>query len=206
VSKRTIHLITVAALTLALTGCGHAADTPAPVPTDTAAPAASSAPPAAPAPTSWAAPVDASAAVSAAGLPMLGEEKLAVHYHAHLDVIVDGKPVPVPAGLGIDQLRQLIAPLHTHDGTGIVHIESATDVPFTLGQVFAEWGQPLRANQVGPVAIGTGTELRVYRNGQLVAGDPAALRLGAHDEIVVWVGPTGQQPQVPASYAFPPGT
>jgi hypothetical protein len=136
---------------------------------------------------------------------MLGEEKLAVHYHAHLDVIVNGTPVPVPAGLGIDQFRQLIAPLHTHDDSGVVHIESATDVPFTLGQVFAEWGQPLRADRVGPVAVGAGTVLRVYRDGQPVTGDPAALRLGAHDEIVVWVGPTDQQPQVPANYAFPAG-
>jgi hypothetical protein len=136
---------------------------------------------------------------------MLGEEKLTVHYHAHLDVLVAGRPVPVPAGIGIDEARQLIAPLHTHNDTGVVHIESATDELFTLGQLFTEWGQPLRSDQVGPVTLGGGTVLRVYRNGQPVTGDPAALRLASHNEIVVWVGPAGEQPQVPASYAFPPG-
>src|SRR5262249_26867944 len=83
---------------------------------------------------------------------MLGQEELAVHYHAHLDVLVNGQPVPVPADLGIDEARRLISPLHTHDDTGVIHIESATNAPFTLGQFFAEWGQPLRATQVGPVA------------------------------------------------------
>jgi hypothetical protein len=136
---------------------------------------------------------------------MLGQEQLTVHYHAHLDVVVDGQGVPVPAFIGIDLVRHLISSLHTHDASGVVHIESATDVPFTLGQVFTEWGQPLRADQVGPVTIAHGQELRVYRNGQRVAGDPSALRLRAHDEIVVWVGPSSEQPKVPSNYAFPPG-
>jgi hypothetical protein len=136
---------------------------------------------------------------------MLGEENVTVHYHAHLDILVNGQPVPVPAGIGIDQAHQRISPLHTHETDGVIHIESATDVPFTLGQVFAEWGQPLRADRVGPVTVASGQVLRVYRNGQPVSGDPGGLKLNAHDEIVVWVGPAGQQPQVPASHTFDPG-
>jgi hypothetical protein len=197
---RPTHLLTVLVTGIALAGCTSSAPAPqgstANPPPTTGAVASS---------TDWLAPADASAAVRAAGLPMLGEEKLAVHYHAHLDVFVNGQPVPVPADIGIDEGRHLIAPLHTHDGSGVVHIESATDVPFTLGQVFAEWGQPLRADRVGPLTLTAGQTLRVFRNGKPVTGDPAALRLGAHDEIVVWVGAADQQPQVPASYAFPPG-
>ncbi len=208
-ANHAIRLAAAATFAVTLTGCtGSPAPTSAPAPSpaaSTAAPPSASASAPAPGSTSWAAPADASAATRAAGLPMLGEEKLAVHYHAHLDVLVDGQAVPVPAGLGIDQVRQLIAPLHTHDGSGIVHVESATDVPFTLGQVFTEWGQPLRANAVGPVALGSGRVLRVYRNGQAVTGDPAALVLHGHDEVVVWVGPADQQPQVPSSYKFPAG-
>lgn len=224
------RLAAVATVAVALAGCASSTASPA-APADSSTPTAgttTAASPAAPADTStptagttiaaspawapppvttsWPVPTDASAAARAAGLPMLGEEQLAVHYHAHLDVIVNDTAVSVPAGLGIDQVRRLIAPLHTHDGTGVIHIESATDIPFTLGQVFTEWGQPLRTNQVGPVGLPpAGTVLRVYRNGQPVTGDPASLRLRAHDEIVVWVGPSGQSPQVPASYPFPPG-
>jgi hypothetical protein len=156
-------------------------------------------------PTNWAAPLDASAAAQKAGLPMLGEEMLAVHYHAHLDVIVDGRHITVPAQIGIDNIREAISPVHTHDTTGVVHIESAKDIPFTLGQFFTEWGEPLTAQQVGPKTISSGEVLRVYRNGKPVTGDPAALKLQAHDEIAVWVGPSNATPTVPTTYKFPAG-
>src|SRR6266542_2197373 len=119
--------------------------------------------------TSWDAPTDASAAAAQAGLPMLGQEMLAVHYHAHLDVRIAGTPVLVPAGLVI------------------------------------EWGQPLAAGQVGPHRLGQGEVLRVFRNGQPVSGDPAALRFTGHDQDVVWVGPATAYPSVPATYRFPQG-
>ena len=40
------------------------------------------------------------------------------------------------------------------------------------------------------VALTAGIVLRVYRNGQPVNGDPASMRLGAHNEIVEPIGPT----------------
>jgi len=129
--------------------------------------------------TSWQPPADASAAAAQAGLPMLGQEMLAVHYHAHLDVRIAGQPITVPAGLGIDLARQRISPLHTHDASGVIHIESQADIPYTLGQLFTEWGQPLSAHQIGPHRLAPGEVLRVFRNGQPVTGDPAALRFGA---------------------------
>jgi hypothetical protein len=153
----------------------------------------------------WPLPADPAAAAAKAGLPMLGEEMLEVHYHAHLDVTVRGVTIVVPAGIGIDNARHAISPLHTHDTTGIVHIESAEDLPFTLGQLFTEWGQPLSTSQVGPVKAGPDEEVRLYRNGTRVAGDSAALKLTAHDELVVWLGQKGEQPQVRRSYPFPNG-
>jgi hypothetical protein len=86
-----------------------------------------------------------------------------------------------------------------------VHIESASDIPFTLGQLFAEWGQPLTASQVGPHTVAAGEVVRVYRNGTPIAGEPGGLRFAQHNQIVVWVGPAGTTPSVPATYAFPPG-
>ena len=83
--------------------------------------------------------------------------------------------------------------------------ESAQDVPFTLGQLFTEWGQPLSANQIGPVKAAEGEQVRLYRNGQLVEGDPAGYKFQPHDELVLWLGPASAQPSIPSSYAFPPG-
>ena len=104
-------------------------------------------------PANWSAPEDATLAANRAGLPMLGSEMLQVHYHAHVDVSVRGNKITVPANLGIDRKRQTITALHTHDTTGIVHIESAADIPFTLGQFFTNGvnlSQPLRSDRSPP--------------------------------------------------------
>ncbi|WP_194917183.1 hypothetical protein [Catenulispora rubra] len=153
----------------------------------------------------WSRNPDQTSTALKASLPMLGTEMLQVHYHAHLDVIVDGKAVTVPQYVGIDENAQTITALHTHDTSGVMHIESAKDTPFKLGQFFTEWGQPLTATRVGPVAIGGTEALHVIVNGKEVTGDPAQYVLKAHDEIAVWVGAKGQTPQVPSSYNFPPG-
>ena len=39
----------------------------------------------------------------------------------------------------------------------------------------------------------------------LRSGDPGKLKMNAHDEIVVWVGPAGDKPKVPSSFNFPKG-
>ena len=78
-------------------------------------------------------------------LPALGSEGTALHIHEHVDVFVDGKRVMVPAGIGIDPGGRFISPLHTHDTSGVIHVESPTVRPFTFGEFFGVWGVPLRA-------------------------------------------------------------
>jgi len=51
----------------------------------------------------------------------IGEQN-AFHIHAHLDIFVDGEPFDVPADIGIT--NSCTYWLHTHDLTGIIHIES----------------------------------------------------------------------------------
>ena len=153
----------------------------------------------------WSRNPDQTSTAKKAGLPMLGNENLQVHYHAHLDVIADGRPVTVPQYIGIDENAQTITALHTHDPSGVIHIESAADVPFTLGQFFTEWGQPLSGTQVGPIAIGSTEAVHLFVNGKEVTGDPAKYVLKAHDEVALWVGANGQTPQVPSSYNFAAG-
>jgi hypothetical protein len=153
----------------------------------------------------WAVPADASAAVAAAGLPMLGAEGTALHIHAHLDVIVNGQPVTVPAEVGIDDGAQQISPLHTHDTTGVIHIESPTQAQFSLGQFFSEWQVSLSGDHIGGLTTDATHQLRAYVNGRPVDGDPAAIVLHAHDEIAVVYGTAAQQVNAPSSYAFPAG-
>jgi hypothetical protein len=78
--------------------------------------------------------------------------------------------------------------MHTHDITGILHIE--TDVPkvFTLGQFFALWGQPLGTAVVAGLP---GKPTYYVIDKEKVArftGDPATITLSAHREIVIVTG------------------
>jgi hypothetical protein len=139
------------------------------------------------------------------GLPALSREGTLFHLHDHLDVFLEGKRVIVPAGIGIDPAGRFISPLHTHDATGVMHVESPTVRRFTLGQFFGVWGVRLGRDCVGGYCAGEGSVLRVYVNGKSVAA-PSGLVLAQHDEIVVAFGTPGQLPRpVPARYAFPRG-
>ena len=182
---------------------GGSAAGPASTPPSTSAPAPNSGAPTASA--DWSRNPDQTSTAKKAGLPMLGGEMTQVHYHAHLDIIVDGQPVTVPQYVGIDTNAQTITALHTHDTSGVIHIESGADTPFTLGQFFTEWGQPLSGTQVGPVALGGTKSVHLFVNGKEVAGDPSKYVLKSHDEVALWVGTNGQTPQVPTSYNFPAG-
>ena len=156
----------------------------------------------------WPLPSDARPYIDAAELSVLDAEQLAVHYHSHLDVIANGKKVTLPAGIGFviqNNKAQGITVLHTHDTTGIIHIESAKNKPYTLGQVFTEWGVALDADQVGGLHVDDTHVLQAYVNGRRFTGDPATIRLRKHLEIALWYGPKGETPTVPKSYKFPAG-
>jgi hypothetical protein len=153
----------------------------------------------------WPAPADAAAAVRAAGLPMLGSEGAIEHIHAHLDVLVDGQAVAVPSDIGIDRTRGTISPLHTHDSTGVVHIESPVKRQFSLGEFFSEWQVSLSADNIGALRAGDAKSLRVFVNGKAQTGNPAGLMFGAHDEIAVLYGVPKQGESIPSKYDFPAG-
>jgi hypothetical protein len=144
--------------------------------------------------------------VAAAGLPY-AEEMLEVHYHAHLDVTVDGDKVEVPPYLGFVRKGEdvQLAPLHTHDDSGVIHIENSVPATFVLGQVFVEWGVRFTKNCLGPYCSGHGKELGVFVNGARYSGDPTRLVLKSHQEIAIVYGDAGSLPTPPSSYDFPSG-
>jgi hypothetical protein len=153
----------------------------------------------------WPAPSDATAAARNAGLPMLSSEGMVEHIHVHLDVLADGQKVPVPANIGIDVARRGISPLHTHDDSGVIHIESPVKRQFSLGEFFTEWGVSLSSDNVGGLRATDGKTVRAYVNGQPRSGNPAAIMFAQHDEIALVYGPPQPGEKVPATYDFPPG-
>jgi NAD(P)-dependent dehydrogenase (short-subunit alcohol dehydrogenase family) len=150
----------------------------------------------------WPAPTDASAAVAAAGLPMLRREGNVEHIHTHLDVLVNGAPVTVPANIGIDMSRRAISPLHTHDASGVIHIESPVRRPFSLGEFFSEWLVSLSADNTGGLRAGDGKVVRVFVNGAQQGGNPGAIMLRTHDEVAVVYGMARPDETIPSKYDF----
>ncbi len=220
------------ALAAAVAGCGGSshgsAAPPAPAPTATGSPSTSTpatspstGPPSTSRPSTgtagatllttpppWPLPANSAADIAAAGLTPAPSETLQVHYHAHLDILVDGAPVTVPPGVGFvfnGTQATAVSSLHTHDNTGVIHIEAPADVPFTLGQFFTEWGVVLGPGQIGGLHSDAGHVLLVEVNGQEVAGDPAKVVLRPHEEVALYYGPATPRPNLPSSYSFPAG-
>ncbi len=131
------------------------------------------------------------------GLPALTQEGTVLHIHQHLDLFVDGKKQPVPMAIGIKD-SEFISTIHTHDPTGVIHVESPTQEDFTLGQFFGVWGVRLTRS-----AVGGYRSYALYVNGKRYQGDPTTLKLREHQELALVVGKAPAK--IPARYAFPAG-
>ncbi len=137
-----------------------------------------------------------------AGLEQLAEEGTILHIHEHLDITINGKAVAVPAEIGIG--TTFISPIHTHDSSGILHVESPVKKDFTLGQFFTEWGVKLDTNCIATNCVDQTHKLIVAVNGNPIT-DPQNHVLSAHEEIEVWYGNTTENPTFKKEYTFPQG-
>ncbi|RAN71947.1 hypothetical protein B5P43_33275 [Bacillus sp. SRB_336] len=153
----------------------------------------------------WAAPADASVRAKAAGLTMLTAEGTAEHIHTHLSITADGKAITVPGDIGIDLGAQLISPLHTHDATGIIHVESPVVKPFNLGEVFTEWDVALSAGRVGSYSTSGGYTITTYVNGRQQAGNPASIQLANHEDVDIVITRGAEKATAPAAFSWPAG-
>ena len=169
----------------------------------------------------WPAPSDPIARTVAAGLKPERKEFFAIHLHAHLDVFVNGGPVEVPAGIGIDITdpgvkrfedeggtayggielcdNPCISRLHTHDTTGVLHTEAPENETNTLGEFFVEWGVRLDERCVGGYCEPE-APIAVYVDGERYDGDPAEIALENLREIAIVIGSFPSE--VPSTYDF----
>jgi len=142
--------------------------------------------------------------LDAIGLPVLSQEALAFHIHMLLQVYVDGNPIPVPQGIGINEVGspQFITVLHTHDASGIIHVESPQQQNYTLGTFFDVWGVPFSSTTLGSYANSGDKQVRVFLNGKPYQSDPRGLVLKQHEDIVVTYGTTKKLPSpIPSTYS-----
>jgi hypothetical protein len=74
--------------------------------------------------------------------PCIAEQNYYIHIHPYLQIWVDGKNVTVPTNVGITQSGGCLEPVHTHDASGILHVElsqSESNRNWTLDDFFAIW-------------------------------------------------------------------
>ena len=147
-------------------------------------------------------PPGARAAAGLACAPAVGARRA-----FHIELFAHRHVVLVPAGIGVVAPRRAGAyvrggrcfyPLVTLEPTGVVEV-AAAGRPLRLGDLFAVWGQPLSATRLADFA---GAPVRAYVGGRLVPGDPAAVALRPHLEIVLEIA---GYVQPHAAYGFPPG-
>lgn len=153
----------------------------------------------------WPLPVDTQAQVKAAGMS-LGRMGTAEHYHAHLDILVDGKPVGIPVNVGVDSQSGAMAAVHTHSNDGLIHVEAGTKgQPFTLGQLFSAWNVRLTADQIGSLTTGGGTTLKAFVDGKEISGNPALIRLAENQQIALVYGVPDPNQDIPKTFDFGSG-
>ncbi len=102
-----------------------------------------------------------------------------MHIHPKMSVTMDNKTILVPSQIGIDHpiwnnhtldsygMQEMpgmsgMAPLHTHNNSGTIHVESSTNRKYTLGDFFKIWGMDLNGKIINVSA--DGKAIPDYRN------------------------------------------
>ena len=113
---------------------------------------------------------------------------LVMHIHAQLEVQKDGQKVPVPAEIGIASelwhdhslddfgpSKALLAPLHTHDESGTIHIESVINRDYTLGEFLSIWG--MQPDKVVMATSSDAGEIQDFQNHVLARNERITLEI-----------------------------
>ncbi|TWD75111.1 hypothetical protein FB561_6549 [Kribbella amoyensis] len=125
-------------------------------------------------PPPWDAPRDAVSYIDEAGMERLPLDFSGpAPYTLRLTVTIDGRPVEVPAGIGVDRVRAEQAAIHTHTADGLVYVEAKTTAERpTLEQLFALWGVRYDGSCLGDAC----ESVQVKVNGEPAAWDTKLTR------------------------------
>jgi hypothetical protein len=152
----------------------------------------------------WLVPDDTTDRAAAVGLEVAQMEGMVLHFHTHLTIIANGEWLKVPKNIGVNPKTGKLADLHTHDDSGVLHVEgSSLGRRYYLSQLFATWGVRLDAGHVGGFAADEKHHLLAYVNGTLRKGDPADIELLPHDQITLVYAEKGKEPWGPSSFDWP---
>jgi hypothetical protein len=127
-------------------------------------------------------------------------------FGVHLELFAARRVMIVAPGIGVAPPRRRVGayvrggrctyPARTREPTGVIEVEAGA--PRRLGDLFALWGQPLAPRRLA----GFRGRVEAYVGGRPWTGDPRAIPLTRHAQIVLEVG--GHVPPH-RRYHFPPG-
>lgn len=124
-------------------------------------------------------------------IPSAASNKMLSHKHVQLNITFNGQGLQVPSGIGIKQKgfedlllygdnsldkygMEGMSPLHTHDGSGLLHVESNTIRDFTLGEFLSVW-RGLDVDGQNVKATVDGKTVSEFRN--LILNDGSKIKL-----------------------------
>ena len=131
------------------------------------------------------------------------QEQLAFHIHSHLSIYVNGASVPVPAQVGIPSDNSCFYWLHTHDTSGVIHMEAPVTRSFTLGNFLDIWNdQEFRALGFPTQLALPSSDWKIYVDGTLYTGDFHDIVLKSHTLVTLAYDSPDIHPDTPKSYQW----
>jgi hypothetical protein len=114
-----------------------------------------------------------------ANLPKISESEIisrnGIHWHPELSIVVRGVKQEIPANIGFGAVEM---PMHTHDNTGIIHLEFGNLVlksDITLNNFFKVWGKDLWSFGANVKMTVNGKENTEYENYMMQDNDKIEL-------------------------------
>jgi hypothetical protein len=115
---------------------------------------------------------------------------LARHDHVLMSILVNGRQAVIPEGIGMQPALwhdhsfdrhgpSGISPMHTHDASGTIHIESTTPREYTVGEFLKVMG--LDSNTVTRVTI-NGSEVDVFLDHEMKNGERIQLEVTIEEQ------------------------
>lgn len=110
---------------------------------------------------------------------------MATTYHIHptLSLVINGENINIPSGIGIEQ-GGCMHPIHTHETTGKIHIESPKPAEFHLSDFFLVWGKTYTKDQILDAKVDETHRIRMMVNG-VESSDYENLILRDNDNILI---------------------
>lgn len=90
---------------------------------------------------------------------------LKAHYHSEIEIYIDGEKQEIPSEIGIS--GSCMRAVHTHDGSGKIHVETPDSRNIYLKDFFESWGREFGKEKLFDKKADGGKSVKMYVSGVL---------------------------------------